>query len=83
MRSLRGGPARPKTPCAGAAVRQPGGRLEFGTGRSATWTELGGMGADPDETRGCLEKGGRMPFLAQEILFDKVSDFLVERYFRE
>ena len=37
-------------------------------------------GADPDETRGCL---GRMPFLAQEILFDKVSDFLVERYFRE
>jgi alkanesulfonate monooxygenase SsuD/methylene tetrahydromethanopterin reductase-like flavin-dependent oxidoreductase (luciferase family) len=28
-----------------------GGRLEFGTGRSATWTELGGMGADPDETK--------------------------------
>ena len=27
------------------------GRLEFGTGRSATWTELGGMGADPDETK--------------------------------
>ena len=27
------------------------GRLELGTGRSATWTELGGMGADPDETK--------------------------------
>ena len=28
-----------------------GGRLEFGTGRSATWTELGGFGADPDRTK--------------------------------
>ncbi len=28
-----------------------GGRLEFGTGRSATWTELGGFGANPDETK--------------------------------
>ncbi|MEE9276929.1 MAG: LLM class flavin-dependent oxidoreductase, partial [Dehalococcoidia bacterium] len=28
-----------------------GGRLEVGTGRSATWTELGGFGADPDETK--------------------------------
>jgi alkanesulfonate monooxygenase SsuD/methylene tetrahydromethanopterin reductase-like flavin-dependent oxidoreductase (luciferase family) len=28
-----------------------GGRLEFGTGRSATWTELGGFGVDPDETK--------------------------------
>ncbi len=28
-----------------------GGRLELGTGRSATWTELGGFGADPDETK--------------------------------
>ncbi|MFN0093460.1 MAG: LLM class flavin-dependent oxidoreductase [Dehalococcoidia bacterium] len=27
------------------------GRLEFGTGRSATWTELGGFGVDPDETK--------------------------------
>lgn len=27
------------------------GRLEMGTGRSATWTELGGFGADPDETK--------------------------------
>jgi alkanesulfonate monooxygenase SsuD/methylene tetrahydromethanopterin reductase-like flavin-dependent oxidoreductase (luciferase family) len=27
------------------------GRLEFGTGRSATWTELGGFQADPDETK--------------------------------
>ena len=28
-----------------------GGRLEFGTGRSATWTELGGFGADVDQTK--------------------------------
>ena len=27
------------------------GRLELGTGRSATWTELGGFQADPDETK--------------------------------
>ncbi len=28
-----------------------GGRLEMGTGRSATWTELGGFGADLDTTK--------------------------------
>ncbi|HEY5640482.1 MAG TPA: LLM class flavin-dependent oxidoreductase [Dehalococcoidia bacterium] len=28
-----------------------GGRLEFGTGRSATWTELGGFRCDPDRTK--------------------------------
>jgi alkanesulfonate monooxygenase SsuD/methylene tetrahydromethanopterin reductase-like flavin-dependent oxidoreductase (luciferase family) len=28
-----------------------GGRLEFGTGRSATWTELGGFGANVDVTK--------------------------------
>ncbi|MDE3094437.1 MAG: LLM class flavin-dependent oxidoreductase [Chloroflexota bacterium] len=28
-----------------------GGRLEVGTGRSATWTELAGFQADPDETK--------------------------------
>ena len=28
-----------------------GGRLEFGTGRSATWTELGGYRCDPDVTK--------------------------------
>ena len=27
------------------------GRLEMGTGRSATWTELGGFAASPDETK--------------------------------
>jgi alkanesulfonate monooxygenase SsuD/methylene tetrahydromethanopterin reductase-like flavin-dependent oxidoreductase (luciferase family) len=27
------------------------GRLEFGTGRSATWTELGGFGCEPDVTK--------------------------------
>jgi alkanesulfonate monooxygenase SsuD/methylene tetrahydromethanopterin reductase-like flavin-dependent oxidoreductase (luciferase family) len=28
-----------------------GGRLELGTARSSTWTELGGFRADPDETK--------------------------------
>lgn len=28
-----------------------GGRLDVGTGRSATWTELGGFEANPDETK--------------------------------
>ncbi len=28
-----------------------GGRLELGTGRSATWTELGGFQANPDDTK--------------------------------
>ena len=28
-----------------------GGRLEFGTARSSTWTELGGFDADPDDTK--------------------------------
>jgi len=28
-----------------------GGRLELGTARSSTWTELGGFGADPDQTK--------------------------------
>jgi alkanesulfonate monooxygenase SsuD/methylene tetrahydromethanopterin reductase-like flavin-dependent oxidoreductase (luciferase family) len=27
------------------------GRLELGTGRSATWSELGGFGASPDDTK--------------------------------
>jgi CheY-like chemotaxis protein len=27
-----------------------GGRLEFGTARSSTWTEIGGFEADPDDT---------------------------------
>ena len=27
------------------------GRVELGTGRSGTWTELGGFGADPDSTK--------------------------------
>jgi alkanesulfonate monooxygenase SsuD/methylene tetrahydromethanopterin reductase-like flavin-dependent oxidoreductase (luciferase family) len=28
-----------------------GGRLDFGTGRSSTWTELAGFGVDPDRTK--------------------------------
>ncbi len=36
-----------------------GGRLEFGTGRAATWTELGGFGCDPDDTREMWEESVR------------------------
>jgi alkanesulfonate monooxygenase SsuD/methylene tetrahydromethanopterin reductase-like flavin-dependent oxidoreductase (luciferase family) len=27
------------------------GRFEFGTARSSTWTELGGFGVNPDDTK--------------------------------
>jgi trigger factor len=40
-------------------------------------------GDDSDEARSALEQGGRMPLIVQEILFDKVSDFLVDRCFDE
>jgi alkanesulfonate monooxygenase SsuD/methylene tetrahydromethanopterin reductase-like flavin-dependent oxidoreductase (luciferase family) len=33
-----------------------GGRLEFGTGRSATWTELGGFRANPDTTKAAWDE---------------------------
>ena len=37
-----------------------GGRLEVGTGRSATWTELGGFGANPDTTKGSWDEYTRV-----------------------
>lgn len=33
-----------------------GGRLELGTGRSATWVELGGFRVDPDRTKECWDE---------------------------
>ena len=33
-----------------------GGRLEFGTGRASTWTELNGFRIDPDDTRAMWEE---------------------------
>jgi alkanesulfonate monooxygenase SsuD/methylene tetrahydromethanopterin reductase-like flavin-dependent oxidoreductase (luciferase family) len=36
------------------------GRLEFGTGRSATQAELGGFGIDPSQTRGMWEESLRL-----------------------
>lgn len=36
-----------------------GGRLEFGTGRSATWTELGGFGCEPDLTKEMWDESTR------------------------
>ena len=35
------------------------GRLEFGTGRSATWTELGGFRCDPDLTKDMWDESVR------------------------
>jgi alkanesulfonate monooxygenase SsuD/methylene tetrahydromethanopterin reductase-like flavin-dependent oxidoreductase (luciferase family) len=35
------------------------GRLEFGTGRSATWTELGGFRCEPDATKEMWEESTR------------------------
>jgi alkanesulfonate monooxygenase SsuD/methylene tetrahydromethanopterin reductase-like flavin-dependent oxidoreductase (luciferase family) len=35
----------------GCARHHLGGRLELGTARSSTWTELGGFGTDPDLTK--------------------------------
>ena len=32
------------------------GRVEFGTGRSATWTEMGGFEINPDDTREMWEE---------------------------
>jgi alkanesulfonate monooxygenase SsuD/methylene tetrahydromethanopterin reductase-like flavin-dependent oxidoreductase (luciferase family) len=37
-----------------------GGRLDVGTGRSATWTELGGYSADPDQTKKTWDEYVRM-----------------------
>lgn len=37
-----------------------GGRLEFGTGRSGTMTELGGFGIDPSQTRAMYDEVLRM-----------------------
>src|ERR1700751_732154 len=36
-----------------------GGRLEVGTGRAATWTELGGFNPNPDETKKTWGEFGR------------------------
>ena len=36
------------------------GRLEFGTGRSVTWDELGGFGIDPEQTRAMWEEAVRV-----------------------
>ena len=33
------------------STSSPTGRLEFGTARSSTWTELGGFEVDPDDTK--------------------------------
>ena len=42
-----------------------GGRLEVGTGRSATWTELGGFRANPDTTKKSLGRVRALP--AQDV----------------
>ena len=34
-----------------------GGRLEFGTGRASTWTEVAGYRIDPDDTKAMWDEG--------------------------
>ena len=38
-----------------------GGRLEVGTARSSTWTELGGFNVDPDDTKKTWDEFVRAP----------------------
>ena len=46
------------------------GRLEFGTGRSATMLEMGGFGIDPADTRGMWEESlSMLPRMWQDDLF--------------
>ncbi len=55
-----------------------GGRMEFGTGRSATMIELGGFGIDPADTRGMWEEALSMiPRMWKEEVFSHEG-----RYFK-
>jgi alkanesulfonate monooxygenase SsuD/methylene tetrahydromethanopterin reductase-like flavin-dependent oxidoreductase (luciferase family) len=48
------------------------GRLEFGTGRSATWTELGGFLCDPDLTKDMWDEALRaIPRMWKEGYFSR------------
>ncbi len=52
------------------------GRLEFGTGRSTTWTELGGFRADPDETKNMWDDALRaIPRIWQDEVFSWESKY--------
>ena len=53
-----------------------GGRLEFGTGRSTTWTELGGFRIDPDETKNQWDDALRaIPRIWQDEVFSWESPY--------
>ena len=53
------------------------GRLEFGTGRSTTWTELGGFGVDPDKTKEMWDDSLRaIPKMWMQDEFSWDSEFL-------
>ena len=59
-----------------------GGRLELGTARSSTWTELGGFGVDPDQTKRTWDEYVRLlPRLWTEefVSYDGLSFSMPER----
>ena len=59
-----------------------GGRLEFGTARASTWTELGGFGVDPDTTKiSCDEYVHLLPRLWTEerVAHDEATVSMPER----
>jgi len=59
-----------------------GGRVEFGTGRSSTWNELGGFGAEPDITKSSWDEYVRaIPkmWTEERVAFDGVYVSMPER----
>jgi len=59
-----------------------GGRLEFGTARSSTWTELGGFQVDPDDTKKTWDEYVRVlpkMWTQERFAYDGVSFSMPER----
>ena len=59
-----------------------GGRLELGTARSSTWTELGGFGTDPDLTKKTWDEYVRIipkMWMQDRFSFDGISCHVPER----
>src|SRR5262247_3440496 len=59
-----------------------GGRLEFGTARSSTWTELGGFNVDPDTTKKTWDEYVRVlpkMWTQERVAWDGVSFSMPER----
>jgi alkanesulfonate monooxygenase SsuD/methylene tetrahydromethanopterin reductase-like flavin-dependent oxidoreductase (luciferase family) len=59
-----------------------GGRLELGTARSSTWTELGGFGVDPDDTKKTWDEYVRVlprMWTQERVAWDGVAFSMPER----